>query len=56
MKLYTYHRNLKGYQINMGTNKYRYVNKNLIKYLSKVMRMSGNYVMMKHVIYSVKIE
>ncbi len=40
----------------MGTNKYRYVNKNLIKYLSKVMRMSGNYVMMKHVIYSVKIE
>ena len=26
MKLYTYHRNLKGYQINMGTNINKYVN------------------------------
>lgn len=56
MKLYTYHRNLKGYQINMGTNINKYVNRNLIKYLNKVMRMDGNYVMMKQLIYSVKIE
>ena len=56
MKLYTYHRNLKGYQINMDTNKYRYVNRNLIKYLNKTMKMGGNYIMMKHVIYSMKTE